>query len=120
MIWAFISTWILAICAVVPQIPLFVTDWRAVFRWSILPCGINILFGFFLCPETYYVRPPIAFDGYVLVQSSEEKLHIYEGWDETPGGKVLPEAPDRHFLAISRNDLRFWVSLFVYHMRALS
>lgn len=79
-----------------------------------------MLSAFFLCPETYYVRPPIAFDGHVLVQSSEEKLHIYEGWDETPGGKVLPEVPDRYFLNISRNDLRFWVSQFTDPVDSLS
>lgn len=41
---------------------------------------------FFFVPETYFLRPPVAFDGRVLVQSGTEKVRMYEEWWDVPGG----------------------------------
>lgn len=39
---------------------------------------------FLFVPETYFQRPPVAFDGRVLVQSGTEKVKIYDEWHEIP------------------------------------
>jgi hypothetical protein len=47
-------------------------------------------------PETYFLRPPVALDGRVLVQSASEKIQVYSGWDEVEGirnEKPLPDIP---------------------------
>ncbi|KAH7129186.1 major facilitator superfamily transporter [Dactylonectria macrodidyma] len=70
------------------------TEWRNYYWFSLilsLACGILALF---LVPETYFVRPAIAFDGRILVQDGSEKIKIYQDWDEVPGGKPLPDIPD--------------------------
>ncbi|KAF4502496.1 mfs general substrate transporter [Fusarium agapanthi] len=93
----------------------------------------------FFVPETYFLRPPVALDGRVLVQSSSEKVEVYGGWDEIElirNDKPLPDLPSSwsiwSHLKVSRapgtkwesmlttygqmflcilNPLTFWVSL---------
>ncbi|KAH7139902.1 major facilitator superfamily transporter, partial [Dactylonectria estremocensis] len=70
------------------------TQWRNYYWFSLtlsLACGIIALL---LVPETYFVRPAVAFDGRILVQDGSEKVKIYQDWDEVPGGKPLPSIPE--------------------------
>jgi hypothetical protein len=111
-IWSLIgalSLITLATLSVVPQGPFATTDnWRQFYQfWSIV-AALSCLFAFFLYPETYFIRPAVAFNGHVLVQSSEEKIRIYDGWEEKPRGKVLPDKPKRQILGVSIGNLRFW------------
>ena len=59
-------------------------------------------------PETFFHRPPVAYDGRILVQTGAEKVHIYEDWDEVPGGKVTPNAPLKSRMQRFLDRLRFW------------
>lgn len=60
------------------------SEWRAPFKVaSIIAAVISVLVLFFV-PETYFRRPPVAFDGRVLVQSGTEKVSIYDEWREVP------------------------------------
>lgn len=61
------------------------SEWRMVFKISSIPAAIIALAIFFFVPETYFQRPPVAFDGRVLVQSGTEKIKIYDEWREIPG-----------------------------------
>lgn len=59
-------------------------DWRNTFKVTSIPCGVIMILLFVFLPETYFRRPPIAFDGRILVQSGTEKVKIYEEWHEVP------------------------------------
>lgn len=68
----------------------FMTDtarnWRSTFQVTSIPAGVVMLLLFVFLPETYFRRPPVAFDGRILVQSGTEKVRIYEEWHEVPEG----------------------------------
>jgi hypothetical protein len=67
--------------------------WRA-FYFCLGPlCFLAVILAFIFCPETYFQRPAVAFDGHVLEQSATEGVRVYEGWDEIPDGKPLPDRP---------------------------
>lgn len=59
-------------------------EWRSTFRVAAIPTGVIMLLLFVFLPETYFWRPPVAFDGRILVQSGTEKVKIYEEWHEVP------------------------------------
>lgn len=61
------------------------TEWRLVFKGASIPAAVVALAVFFFVPETHFHRPPVAFDGRVLVQSGTEKIKIYDEWREIPG-----------------------------------
>ncbi|KAF5639294.1 mfs general substrate transporter [Fusarium sp. NRRL 52700] len=121
----------------------FTTDitltWRGVYKAWLAPCILAFILVLMCIPETYFLRPPVALDGRVLVQSSSEKVEVYGGWDEIElirNDKPLPDLPSSwsiwsHF-KVSRapgtkwesmlatygqmflciiNPLTFWVSL---------
>ncbi|KAH7016719.1 major facilitator superfamily transporter [Ilyonectria destructans] len=70
------------------------THWRNYYWFSFIMSLACTILALFLVPETYFVRPAIAFDGRILVQGGSEKVKIYEDWDEVPGGKPLPNIPE--------------------------
>lgn len=39
---------------------------------------LSLLASLLFLPETYFVRPAVAYDGKILIQSAGEKVHIYE------------------------------------------
>ncbi|KAI3396085.1 hypothetical protein diail_502 [Diaporthe ilicicola] len=74
---------------VLANLPLIVDvgkDYHSVYRGLAVPSMILLLVIFFCVPETYFLRPPVAFDGRVLVQSGTEKVRMYEEWWDVPGG----------------------------------
>ncbi|KAK0118586.1 hypothetical protein ONS95_007471 [Cadophora gregata] len=89
-------------------IPLFITQkatWRLFYHsWSI-PSLLSVILAFFFYPETYFIRPPVAFNGRILMQSATEKVQVYEDWEEIPGGKALPDTPSRFPWA---RNLKIW------------
>lgn len=76
----------------------------------VIPCLISILLAYFFYPETYFIRPPLAFNGRVLYQSSTEKTQIYDSWDEVPGGdgKELPDLPEPSRWLFTRPEYAIW------------
>jgi hypothetical protein len=91
MVWSLVTIFPLAFQVGIPAV--IQVEWRTFYRILIVPCGAAFLLAFFCYPETYFYRPAIAFNGHVLVQSATEKIQIYEGWEEVPGGKPLPNEP---------------------------
>jgi hypothetical protein len=81
------------------------TSWRTFYLIWAIPSAVSLALVFFFYPETYFIRPAVAFDGRILVQSSTEKVQIYQDWEEVPGGKALPDIPHR---LLWIRDLRFW------------
>ncbi|TDZ30749.1 putative MFS-type transporter [Colletotrichum spinosum] len=72
-----------------PAVPvLSATGWRHYYTAWAVPCIVLLVCVFLFYPETYFVRPAIAFDGHVLVQGSAEKIEMYDDWGQFPGGKA--------------------------------
>lgn len=59
-------------------------EWRAPYKTTAIVAGLITVLIFLFVPETYFRRPPVAFDGRVLVQSGTEKVAIYDEWCEIP------------------------------------
>ncbi|KAL0942093.1 major facilitator superfamily transporter [Colletotrichum truncatum] len=79
----------LILLTIVPS--LAASGWRNFYSVWIAPClGIFICI-FFFFPETYFVRPAVAFDGHVLLQGGSEKVRMYDDWNQVPGGRTTPE-----------------------------
>ncbi|KAK0113011.1 hypothetical protein ONS95_014721 [Cadophora gregata] len=82
-----------ALIAVVPKLDSTFHTWRGFYHVLFLLALFSSVVAFFLCPETYFHRPPLAFDGRVLVQSTAERVTIYENWRGVGMDKELPELP---------------------------
>ncbi|KAJ4262891.1 hypothetical protein NW762_006504 [Fusarium torreyae] len=137
--WCIGSVFIKLSVLVLPSTTDLETSWRSVYQVWLAPCVTALILVLVFVPETYFLRPPVALDGRVLVQSSSEKVEVYGGWDEVElirNEKPLPDVPSSwsfwsHF-KISRapgtnwksmvatygqmllcilNPLTFWVSL---------
>lgn len=53
-------------------------NWRATeWIWVVLSV-LSLLASLLFLPETYFVRPAVAYDGKILIQSAGERVHIYE------------------------------------------
>lgn len=61
------------------------SDWSSVYRYSIIPAVVLTIALFVFLPETYFERPPVAFDGRVVLQSSSERVKMYDEWNQVPG-----------------------------------
>ncbi|KAJ4387292.1 hypothetical protein N0V93_007881 [Gnomoniopsis smithogilvyi] len=88
--WAGGSLISLLLLSQLPNIMNIDAEWRLVFRATSIPSGILTLAIFLFVPETYFQRPPVAFDGRVLVQSGTEKIQIYDEWREVPSENATP------------------------------
>jgi hypothetical protein len=82
--WATSINWcIVSILTDVYFLPLsYVTDtaatWRPIYQIWVVPCVASLILTVFLVPESFFVRPPIAFDGRFLVQDASEHTRIYD------------------------------------------
>jgi hypothetical protein len=82
--------------------------WRA-FYWVWISLSIiSVFLAFFFCLETCFHRPAVAFDGHILAQSGTEKVTVYANWQELPGGKELPETPERSEWWALVSKLKIW------------
>ncbi|KAF5657143.1 mfs general substrate transporter [Fusarium heterosporum] len=71
-------------------------SWRCVYKIWFAVCIAALILVVVFVPETYFLRPPVALDGRILVQSGSEKVEVYGGWDEVEGirkQKPLPDIP---------------------------
>ncbi|KAF5002398.1 hypothetical protein FGRMN_410 [Fusarium graminum] len=124
---------------ILPLITDVTSSWRCVYKAWFAVCIAALILVVIFVPETYFLRPPVAFDGRVLVQSGTEKVQVYSGWDEVEEirkQKPMPNIPTpwslTSILKVSRapgtswksaaatygqmllcilNPLTFWVSL---------
>ncbi|KAH6708746.1 major facilitator superfamily transporter [Leptodontidium sp. MPI-SDFR-AT-0119] len=83
-------------------------SWRA-FYWVWLgPCFLTILLALVWSPETYFQRPPMAFDGHIIAQSEIGKITVYNSWEEVPGGKPMPDEPKVRTTSEFLKNILFW------------
>lgn len=61
------------------------SKWRILYTATTVPAALSAVLILLYVPETYFFRPPVAFDGRVLVQSGTEKVKVYDEWREVPG-----------------------------------
>ncbi|KUJ09727.1 major facilitator superfamily transporter [Mollisia scopiformis] len=108
MVWSVVGFITGSIFSLVPQMTNAGTNWRSFYLIWIIPCSISIVLAFFLFPETYFIRPALAFDGRIVVQGATEKVEIYESWEEVPGGKELPDTPGQNVWGYTNSELRIW------------
>lgn len=92
--------------------------WRPVYQMWVVPCFFSFLLLVALVPETFFVRPPVAFDGRLLVQSSSERTKIYDSKDDikddikgdidslAPSDENTPDASDVFGRLIGRLSIR--------------
>ncbi|TLD24222.1 hypothetical protein PspLS_06323 [Pyricularia sp. CBS 133598] len=76
-----------------PQILDLERQWRAFYFIAMLWAIGALFLIYFWCPETYFLRPPIAFDGRILVQTGHERVKVYEQWSQVPGGGAHESRP---------------------------
>ncbi|KAK0099239.1 hypothetical protein ONS96_008473 [Cadophora gregata f. sp. sojae] len=103
MIWSLVGAADMCMLSALPFMADAMANWRVFYMIWTGPAALACLAVFFLFPETYFVRPAVAFDGRIIVQSATEKIKLYDSWEEVPGGKDLPETP-----GWSRYDLKVW------------
>jgi hypothetical protein len=83
--------------SVVSSVPLITNSgirWQHFYLSWAIPCAISCVAAFTLCPETYFKRPTVAFDGHLVMQSATEKIFIYEDQDDFKD-KDLPDTPSQ-------------------------
>ncbi|KAJ4328114.1 hypothetical protein N0V84_001483 [Fusarium piperis] len=96
LFWCVGSTFIKLGTLILPFMADICTNWRSIYHvWS-APCLVALALAIFLVPETYFERPPVALDGRVLVQSSSEKVRVYDDWEDVESygsERPLPDVP---------------------------
>ncbi|KAK2006098.1 major facilitator superfamily transporter [Colletotrichum eremochloae] len=85
MFWSLGATGGLLCSKSVPA--LAASGWRNFYSAWLFPCLAVLVCVFFFLPETYFIRPAVAFDGRILVQSGSEKIQLYDDWEQTVYGK---------------------------------
>lgn len=108
MFWALPSAFSCLILPAIPKMVVSESGWRTFYKISVIPSAVAILLAFLFYPETYFQRPAVAFNGYVLLQSATEKVSVYEGWEDVPGGHPLPDRPDRSRFVTILKMLKPW------------
>ncbi|POS68877.1 major facilitator superfamily transporter [Diaporthe helianthi] len=98
---------------VLANLPLMVDvekDFHSLYRGLAIPSIIMLVMLVLFIPETYFLRPPVAFDGRVLVQSGTEKVRMYEDWWDVPGGDNLPiKAMESGLRSVNDLPVRTWL-----------
>ncbi|TVY81185.1 putative MFS-type transporter [Lachnellula suecica] len=83
-------------------------SWRAFYWVWLVPSALTIFLALFGCPETYFKRYPISFDGHILAQYENGKTTIYTNWGEVPKGKPLPVEPTVWKAGSVAKNIIFW------------
>ncbi|KAI8651244.1 hypothetical protein NCS55_01368200 [Fusarium keratoplasticum] len=98
LFWCVGSAFIKLSLLILPFIADVCKNWRSIYNvWS-APCLVALALVIFLVPETYFERPPVALDGRVLVQSSSEKVRVYDDWEDVESSgseRPLPDVPPK-------------------------
>ncbi|KAI9147202.1 putative endo-beta-1,4-glucanase D [Paramyrothecium foliicola] len=91
--WSLGSVFVKLAFVVLPFTMDLTTEWRPIYHFWLAPSIAALLIILFLLPETYFLRPPVAFDGRILIQTSSEKVLVYE--EEELSGPVHIESTSR-------------------------
>ncbi|KAH8879026.1 MFS general substrate transporter [Thozetella sp. PMI_491] len=83
----------LAFMSLLPLMVDLNSHWRPFYYIWIAPAIASVVIIFFFVPETYFLRPPVAFNGQILMQSGAERIRIYEDWNCLPYMKQPTQAP---------------------------
>jgi MFS family permease len=79
-----------AVLSFIPLVFDLSTIWKPFyFAWS-FPSLVSTLLVFLVVPETYFLRPPVAFDGRVLVQSGSERFESTTLGMLCPAARLIP------------------------------
>jgi hypothetical protein len=89
--WTICGAAYTAIVTTIPEMLRGSSNWRNFFAVMVGPSALSFLLSFLFVPETFFLRPAVAFDGRVLVQSGSEKVQIYDDWEDLPSGTALPD-----------------------------
>ncbi|KAH6695756.1 major facilitator superfamily domain-containing protein [Plectosphaerella plurivora] len=107
--WATTISWcIISVMANIYFLPLsYITDvatnWRPLYQVWVVPCIISLILTLFLVPESFFIRPSVAFDGRFLVQSASEHIQIYDTIDAiSPSGFPEDDSPSERTSLLSR------------------
>jgi hypothetical protein len=126
LFWCSGSAFIKLSVLILPLTTDVTVQWRCVYKIWFAPCVVALALVIIFVPETYFLRPPVALDGRVLVQSASEKIQVYGGWDEVEGirnEKPLPDIPASWSfwsqLKISRAPGTNWSSMAVTYGQML-
>lgn len=106
--WSVSGSLSLVAMALVPELVKLYSSWRFFYTFWCIASIAALVLAFFCYEETYFVRPAVALDGQILVQSATEKYRIYEDWDQVPGGKRPSEALDGHQKQFTLKRYKFW------------
>ncbi|ORY58860.1 major facilitator superfamily transporter [Pseudomassariella vexata] len=108
MFWGLGGSLTLLVLSIIPQIKVVDTDWRSFYWiWSMASLA-SFVMTLFCFPETFFLRPPVAWDGRIVVQSGSEKVRIYDDWDAVPGEQALPNPPDKHWFKRFIQRIKVW------------
>ncbi|VUC32095.1 unnamed protein product [Clonostachys rosea] len=93
--WCVGSVFIKLSILILPFIADLNTCWRTVYQVWLAPCLVAAVAVIFFVPETYFFRPPVSLDGRILLQTSSEKVEVYQDWGRpyTPTERPLPALP---------------------------
>lgn len=80
-LWCIVTGSINVLLTPLPYITNVAVSWRPVYVVWVTPTFASLLLVFFFVPETFFLRPPVALDGRILVQSSSERVKIYDDWE---------------------------------------
>ncbi|KAH7144123.1 major facilitator superfamily domain-containing protein [Dactylonectria estremocensis] len=102
------------------------TQWRPVYDVWFGMCLLSFILILLFVPESFFLRPPVALDGRILVQSGMETVQIYEDWSEIStesNQKPLPDIPPTNTignrLKITQAPGTTWRSLPAAYMQML-
>ncbi|KAH7110224.1 major facilitator superfamily domain-containing protein [Dactylonectria estremocensis] len=102
------------------------TKWRPVYDVWFGMCLLSFVLTLLFVPESFFLRPPVALDGRVLVQSGTETVHIYDDWSGlscSTNQKPLPDIPPTNTignrLKITQAPGTTWRSLPAAYMQML-
>jgi MFS family permease len=69
-------------------------NWRPVYQFWVVPCIISFFVILIWVPETFFLRPSVAFNGRLLVQSASEHTEIYDTTDAISPSATEEASPE--------------------------
>lgn len=102
--------------AIAPYISDGGNQWRSYYRYWSIAAFLSVVLVFFFCPETYFKRPTVAFDGLIVLQSATEKTTVFQDIEaESNIYRDLPDLPQEIGLLgrynVWRSSFGSWTSM---------
>ncbi|KAH6682298.1 major facilitator superfamily domain-containing protein [Plectosphaerella plurivora] len=108
ILWCVVTGSINLLLTPLPYITDVSTHWRPIYVVWVTPTFASLLLVFFFVPETFFLRPPVALDGRILVQSASENVKIYADWESVDPVDLAHqrEAAEGHYYSIRWDRLK--------------